>query len=111
MPTLRSVLSASLTVLLFAPMLVGGHAHVADHDGGEHHVDTPHGAHEVVLADGREQIPSTPLGLILVASPAPGFSGPQAASVVRLIVDDAWGVAPARGPPQSVRSRAPPLHL
>lgn len=105
----RSVLSASLIVLLFAPTLVGGHAHVADHEGAEHHVDAPHGAHEVSLTDGREQIPSTHVSIVLDADHVPAFTLAPPAGVVRMTTDAASGVTPARGPPRAVRSRAPPL--
>lgn len=107
----RSVLSASLIVLLFAPTLVGGHAHVADHDGAEHHVDAPHGAHEVSLTDAREQMPSTQVSVVVDASRLPAFAFGLPANVVRLTVDASQGVTGARDPPRAVRSRAPPLFL
>lgn len=110
-PTSRSALSVSLIVLLFAPTLVGGHAHVADHDGAEHHVDAPHGAHEMSLVDGREQMPSTQLTIVLDANRVPAFDLALPAGVVRMTADAASGVTPARGPPRAVRSRAPPISL
>ena len=108
---LRSVLSASLIVMLFAPTLVGGHAHVADHDGSEHHVDAPHGAHEVSLTDARDQMPSTQGSVVLDADRAPAFAFAVPAEVVRLTIDASPDIPEARGPPRAVRSRAPPLFL
>lgn len=105
----RSLLSSSLVLLLFAPLLVGGHAHVADHDGGEHHVDAPHGAHEVSLTDDRDRMPSTQVtfGLDAARTPAPDFAAP--ATISEILSDLASWVPTARGPPSSLRSRAPPL--
>ncbi len=98
----------SLLVLLFAPLLVGGHAHVADHDGGEHHVDAPHGAHTVSLSDTSDRLPTSQI--------QPGVSAPATAVESPLpepaLLQDppasAVALAPARGPPRAIRSRAPP---
>lgn len=98
-------------MLLFAPTLVGGHAHVADHDGSEHHVDAPHGAHELSLTDGREKMPSTQQVVVFDAHQVPAVALPSSAQVVRVSAAVASDAHPARGPPRAVRSRAPPVSL
>lgn len=107
----RSVLSSSLVVLLFAPLLVGGHAHVADHDGAEHHVDARHGAHEVSLTDDGDRIPSTQVGFLLDAARAPVLAFAAPATIPEILSAAASWVPTARGPPYSLRSRAPPILL
>ena len=105
----RPTLTTGAVLLLFAPLLAGPHHHEVDHDGATQHLEAPHGGHQVTVAETGDRIPSSGLELSLEATPG------SAAAVESGITVRAEGVIsedhhqPARAPPGSRRSRAPPF--
>jgi hypothetical protein len=108
----RASLAAGLLVLVFSPLLVGGHLHVDDHDGARHHIEAPHGDHEVALSELVDGLPSTQVKLV-VSMPALATSATLApeSTVRRSGFGSGSDPVPARAPPRTTRSRAPPLFL
>ena len=105
----RPTLTTGAVLLLFAPLVAGLHDYEVDHDGATQHLEAPHGGHEVTVPATGERIPSTGLELSGEAAPNPAMA---LESAIPIRVE---GVAtedrphPARAPPGSRRSRAPPL--
>ncbi len=105
----RPTLTTGIALLLFAPLLVGAHGHEVHHDGATQHIEVPHGGHVADVAEAGDRIPST--GLTLSVELATG----SAATVDSGVTDRPECVVsedihhPARAPPGSHRSRAPPL--
>ena len=105
----RPTLTKGAVLLLFAPLIAGLHHYEVDHDGATQHLEAPHGGHEVAVADTGDSIPSTGLELSGEAAPRP------ATDLESGITSRVEGVTtehhyhPARAPPGSRRSRAPPL--
>jgi len=105
----RPTAATGVVFLLFAPLLVGAHRHVVDHDGATQHIEAAHGGHVAAVAETGDRIPSTGLGLDVEAAPG------SAATLDSGITVRTEGVAseeihhPARAPPDAHRSRAPPL--
>ncbi|MCZ6713651.1 MAG: hypothetical protein O7B29_06885 [Deltaproteobacteria bacterium] len=105
----RPTLTTGAVLLLFAPLVAGLHHYEADHDGATQHLEAPHGGHEVTVIETGDRIPSTGLNLSSEAAP---HSVTAFESAITILLD---GVTtrdhhyPARAPPGSRRSRAPPL--
>ncbi len=105
----RPTLATGIVFLLFAPLLVGAHHHVADHDGATQHLEAAHGGHVAAVAETGDRIPST--GLSLDVGAAPGSAAVLGSGVtVRTEGVTAEEIHhTARAPPAAHRSRAPPL--
>lgn len=107
----RTTLASWLLVLMLAPMALPAHAHAEDHDDDEPHVEAPHHEHALQRVADTDQVPSGQLKLSVDACAAPMASGPTNGQVVRGRTDRRAHDAPARAPPTSTRSRAPPISI
>ena len=105
----RPTLATGVVFLLFAPLLVGAHRHVVDHDGGTQHLEAAHGGHVAAVAETGERIPSTGLSLDVEAAPGSARTLDTGATVRTEGVTAEEIQHTARAPPAAHRSRAPPL--
>jgi len=104
----RSIHAVGVVLLLLTPLLVDSHLHGVDHDGTTQHIESAHGGHFSTVAELDARVRSAGVNVsfdsVLAASafdssvPSFGMQG----------LATPWVHRPSRGPPGSVRSRAPP---
>ncbi len=105
----RRLLTAGLTALLLAPLAGAVHHHGVDHSGAVLHIETDHGGHEHPPPDLVERQISH--GHSPLMAPGPSWVLPEAPRTHALTGVTESVHRPARPPPPSLRSRAPPPSL
>lgn len=105
----RPTLTTGAVLLLLAPLFAGLHHHEVDHDGAKQHLEAPHGGHEIAAAETGDRIPSTGLTLSGEGAPAPAIDLDSEITIQVAGVTSEDHHHPARAPPGSHRSRAPPF--
>ena len=104
-------LTTGAVLLLFVPLLAGLELHEVDHDGVTQHLEAPHGGHVLAVAETGDRVPSTGLRLSAAAAPASATALASGITVREQGVVSEDHLHPARAPPGSHRSRAPPSLL
>jgi hypothetical protein len=105
----RAPTSVGLLLVLAIPLALAGHVHAIDHDGATHHVEAPHGDHDLVLTGTHDRLPSPQLDRP-PATPASTVPAPSVEDGEVREGPNRDGERPsARGPPGRPTSRAPPL--
>ena len=105
----RPSLTMGAVLLLLAPLFAGLHHHEVDHDGATRHLEAPHEGHEIAAAETGDRIPSTGLTLSGEGAPGPAIDLESGITLRVEHVTSEDRHHPARAPPGSRRSRAPPF--
>jgi len=105
----RPTITTGAVLLLGAPVFAGHYHHEVDHDGATQHLEAPHGGHEVGVAETDDRIPSAGLTLSGEGAPGPAIDLESGITLRVEHVTSEDRHHPARAPPGSRRSRAPPF--
>ena len=104
----RGALASFLSVLLLGPVMATDHVHADDHEGVQTHLEHPDHTHETASPGQSDRVPTPGMGGVHMV-PAAVTAAPTGAALAVRTVESTRESPPARAPPPTLRSRAPPV--